>query len=361
MATGTPPLIYRWRRDGASIAITTNGILTLFNVQTNQAGLYSVVVSNVVGSATSSNALLQVLVPPFVNRPPSFTKGPDITVPEADVPAAYRFDHWATNIRSGPSNEPSQALTFIVTNDNPGLFATAPAVEAVGGALTLATAPNSHGVAHVIVVLMDDGGTANGGVDTSPPQTFVINVVPPNRPPVAKATVSPLTSLFPDQTNLFVISPNNSNAPVVLDASLSSDPDNDPLQFAWLEEATVIATGVLATNDLEIGLHAITLAADDGTVTSTDSVAFEVITAGDAVDEIIARLESSTLPRTIRRPLMATLGMAKTALDGGNFDVGVNRLQVFQHKVEMRVTPVDPSLAILLINAAQGIIDAVAP
>jgi hypothetical protein len=300
-----------------------------------------------------------VLVPPFVNRPPSFTKGPDITVSEADVPAAYRFDHWATNIRSGPSNEPPQGLTFIVTNDNPALFVTAPAVEAVGGALTFATAPNSHGMAHVTVVLMDDGGTANGGSDTSTPQTFVITVIPPNTPPIAKATVSPLTTIFPDQTNLFVIAPNNSNAPVVLDASLSSDPDNDPLQFAWLEEATVIATGVRATNDLEIGAHTITLAADDGTVTSTDTVAFEVITPGDAVDEIIARLENATLPRPIRRPLVATLEAAKAAFDAGDFSTGIRRLQSFQHKVEMRVTPVDPALATLLINAAQKVIDAV--
>ncbi len=359
VATGTPPLIYRWRHDGTTVAVTTNGFLALFNVQTNQAGFYSVVVTNVAGIAISSNALLQVLQIPFTNQPPSFTKGPDITVSEADVPAAYRFDRWASNIQSGPPGEPAQGLTFIVTTDNPGLFATLPAVEAVGGALTFATAAQVTGLAIVTVVLMDDGGTADGGVDTSAPQTFVIQVVPANSPPVARALVSPLSILFPDQTNLVVVSPNNSNAPVVLDASLSSDADNDPLQFAWMEEAVTIAAGARATNELEVGTHSITLVADDGKASSTDTATFEVITAGDAVDSISTRLDNSALPSSVRRPLIETLRGAEAAFDAGNFELGTKRLQVFQDKVQSRVTPADPDLGTLLINAAQAIIDAV--
>jgi hypothetical protein len=146
---------------------------------------------------------------------------------------------------------------------------------------------------------------------------------------------------------------------VVLDASLSSDPDNDPLQFAWLEEGTIIATGVVVRIDLEIGTHTITLAADDGTVTSTEAVAFEVITAGDAMDEIIARIENSTLPDSVRRTLVASLEPAKAALEVGNFDTGAHLLDIFELKVEMRVAPDDPALATLLINAAQEVIDAV--
>src|SRR5262249_16054830 len=45
------------------------------------------------------------------------------------------------------------------------------------GKLTFTPAPNASGTALVTVVLHDDGGTANGGVDTSQPQSFQINVV----------------------------------------------------------------------------------------------------------------------------------------------------------------------------------------
>jgi hypothetical protein len=39
--------------------------------------------------------------------------------------------------------------------------------------------PNAKGVAHVTVRLKDNGGTANGGVDTSSPQSFDITITKP--------------------------------------------------------------------------------------------------------------------------------------------------------------------------------------
>ena len=49
--------------------------------------------------------------------------------------------------------------------------------------LTYTPATNAFGTATITVVLKDNGGTANGGVDTSAPQTFVINVTPVNQAP----------------------------------------------------------------------------------------------------------------------------------------------------------------------------------
>lgn len=59
-ATGTPPLRYQWQFEGASLANATNATLTLVNVQSNNIGNYSVVVSNDYSGATSTNALLSV-------------------------------------------------------------------------------------------------------------------------------------------------------------------------------------------------------------------------------------------------------------------------------------------------------------
>ena len=59
-ASGTAPLSYQWSLNGSAIPGATNNPLVLTNVQAGQAGNYSVHVTNAVGSATSSNALLTV-------------------------------------------------------------------------------------------------------------------------------------------------------------------------------------------------------------------------------------------------------------------------------------------------------------
>jgi len=109
-----------------------------------------------------------------VNDVPSFTKGADQTVLENA--GAQTVNNWATGISAGPSNESGQTLTFQVTgNTNSALFSVAPAISSTG-TLTYTPATNVSGTAQITVVLKDNGGTANGGVDTSAPQTFNINV-----------------------------------------------------------------------------------------------------------------------------------------------------------------------------------------
>ena len=74
-------------------------------------------------------------------------------------------------------------LTFVVTgNTNPALFSVAPAVAA-DGTLTYELAPDANGVASITIVLTDNGGTVNGGVDTSAPGTFTITAVAVNDVP----------------------------------------------------------------------------------------------------------------------------------------------------------------------------------
>ena len=60
-ATGTSPLSYQWYRGTNFLTGATNASLTLTNVQPNQAGLYTVVVSNQAGSVVSSGAALSIL------------------------------------------------------------------------------------------------------------------------------------------------------------------------------------------------------------------------------------------------------------------------------------------------------------
>jgi hypothetical protein len=59
---GTPPFSYRWRFNGTNLpsAPASSAVLVLTNVQPAQAGDYSVVITNLLGSATSVVATLTV-------------------------------------------------------------------------------------------------------------------------------------------------------------------------------------------------------------------------------------------------------------------------------------------------------------
>lgn len=68
-AEGTKPLHFQWLLNSSPMAGETNAILTLKSVQTADEGLYSVVVTNVFGSATSSVARLETFVVPAPPAP----------------------------------------------------------------------------------------------------------------------------------------------------------------------------------------------------------------------------------------------------------------------------------------------------
>ncbi len=63
-AIGAPPIRYQWLQNGAPIAGGTSSTLLLSNVNTAQAGNYSVVVTTSAGSVTSSPALLTLSTAP---------------------------------------------------------------------------------------------------------------------------------------------------------------------------------------------------------------------------------------------------------------------------------------------------------
>jgi hypothetical protein len=80
----------------------------------------------------------------------------------------------------GPEDEQSQTTHFAIgANSHPELFAAGPTIDAAGN-LTFTPAPNALGLAEIEVVLVDDGGTAHGGIDTSAARTLQVNITKPH-------------------------------------------------------------------------------------------------------------------------------------------------------------------------------------
>ncbi|MGI9275378.1 MAG: beta strand repeat-containing protein, partial [Endozoicomonas sp.] len=125
-----------------------------------------------------------------VNDVPSFnlSASPNQTVQEDS--GAQTVSGFATSISKGLSNpdatddESGQTLTFNVSTDNNAAFTAGPAIDTGTGDLTYTLTDHWNGVINITVTLSDDGGTSNGGVDTSAGQTFSITVTPVNDAPV---------------------------------------------------------------------------------------------------------------------------------------------------------------------------------
>jgi hypothetical protein len=150
-AGGGSPLNYQWYFNGNPLANATNATLTLAGLHTNDAGNYSVVVANSLGSVTSSNAVLMVLVPLTVSitSPTNHTivvgsqTNMSLTADASDITGTVtgiEFFDGSTSlgtVTSAPytlawNNAPAgnHALTAIATDDN-GFTATSPVVNLI--------------------------------------------------------------------------------------------------------------------------------------------------------------------------------------------------------------------------------------
>lgn len=206
-----PQSVDEWATDIYTGAANESGQVLDFQLTTSNDGLFSVLPAisadgtltytpapNAVGTATVtvrardwdagtpndiaiSAAQTFAITLRAVNDAPSFTKGANQTVTE-DAPA-QSIPGWATNLSAGAANEAGQTLDFLVTTFNPEYFAVQPAISVPGGTLTYQLAPNAEGVVTVIVRLHDNGGTDNGGQNTSAEQTFTITINAVNDPP----------------------------------------------------------------------------------------------------------------------------------------------------------------------------------
>ncbi|MBE2221341.1 MAG: tandem-95 repeat protein [Anaerolineae bacterium] len=149
------------------------------------------------GDDTSAVETFDITVT-FINDAPTFTLGADQTV--AEDAAAQTVTGFAADIDPGSPTETGQQLTFSTINDNSALFSAQPSIDSSSGDLMFTPAPDMNGSATITVTLSDDGGTANGGKDTSVPQTFMITVTPVNDlPTVTDGAVQGV----PNETLLF--------------------------------------------------------------------------------------------------------------------------------------------------------------
>lgn len=137
----------------------------------NQNGTAPITLTVRSDSGTSIRTFNFTVTP--VNDPPSFTKGPNITV--AQNAGAQSLPAWASTISAGPSDETGQTINFVVSSARPDLFAVQPAISP-SGTLSFSPSGQNRGTAVMSVQLHDNGGTVSGGNDLSSVQTFTITI-----------------------------------------------------------------------------------------------------------------------------------------------------------------------------------------
>ncbi|HEV2437589.1 MAG TPA: LamG-like jellyroll fold domain-containing protein, partial [Verrucomicrobiae bacterium] len=191
-ASGTGPLSYQWTFDTTNIAGGTNAMLVLNDVQLTNAGVYAVVVSNLVGTVLSSNATLTVLAPPTIITQPTNqtvyiggTASFGVTA-SGTPPLNYQWNFNRTNIANATNAmlmltnvQPNQAGTYAVLVANPVNF-----ILSSNAVLTVNPPPSLGVTTSSSFVLIYWPVSAPGFVLETSPGLSPANWVPVPNPPI---------------------------------------------------------------------------------------------------------------------------------------------------------------------------------
>lgn len=109
VASGTPPLSYQWQFNGTNLAGATQSTYTRSAAQFSHSGNYSVIVSNAFDDVVSSNALLQVMLPPLQtlfsdNFDTDTSAGWTVNRSSTDSRVTFNYDYSIYGIPSAPNS-----------------------------------------------------------------------------------------------------------------------------------------------------------------------------------------------------------------------------------------------------------------
>jgi pectate lyase/pectin methylesterase-like acyl-CoA thioesterase len=151
-AEGSSPLSFQWRKDGAAIPGAINATYSITSATANDAGSYSVIVTNAAGSATSDPATLTVITPPSIVTPPASLTAPAgatatfSVVASGTAPLTYQWRKNGANIPNATTDtltlnnvQAADAAAYSVVVSNAGGSAPSPAatLTVVDPALTV--------------------------------------------------------------------------------------------------------------------------------------------------------------------------------------------------------------------------------
>ncbi len=171
------------------------------------------------GIKPSSAARITVRVK-SVNDQPSFDLAQGSVTVDEDS-GITRVDDFVINVNKGAENEVRQVIRYIISNDNLNLFQRQPSINYLG-ALTFMPKKNAYGSANILVYAMDSGGTLDGGINTSEPKLFTINIENINDPPVI-SRLTGTTYIFKNTAGAFQVFINDVETPAAdLDLTVTS-------------------------------------------------------------------------------------------------------------------------------------------
>jgi hypothetical protein len=164
-----------------------------------------------VDDGTLTSAVVRIAIKVVaVNDQPSFTLATGVVGVNEDC-GTVKYPGFITSFSKGPANEARQTTKYELsrvetTGHGEALFAKAPAIS-TAGTLSFMPAKHAYGQAVITVRLKDNGGTANGGVDTSEPQVFTLYVTNVNDAPTLTSVMG--KTIFEDRWTNFVFTVND--------------------------------------------------------------------------------------------------------------------------------------------------------
>ena len=263
--------------------VSSNSLtLTLdYTLATNANGSATIAVIANDGLLTTTNSFL--LTVSGVNDVPAFTVSTNLVLVGEDAGTITNAS-FLTGLSTGPTNEAAQTFAFTVTAGTNFAFAVAPSIS-TNGTLTFRSATNAVGTNTITVVMKDSGGTTSGGKD-SITNTFSIGVTPANDAPfflpiATKIILEDGNTNLTQTISLIDVDTTATNVAVTVSSSDTN-----------LATVVITATNAVSATNAQLtltytpktnanGSATITLIANDGSLTTTNSFLLTVTAVND--------------------------------------------------------------------------------